>query len=542
MKSSHYDVIVIGAGMAGLVCSARLAREGKKVLLLEQHTRVGGYCTNFKRKGYEFDAAIHLIVGCEPGGILYEILRDCGAQDYVNFIKLDPKMYKAVFPDRTLEIPSTVEAYVDMLSRDFPAEKKGIRKLFRGMDRIYDYLMLMSDKKAPLRKKAAASVFGVRDALFILSHLNMTFGKYLDKHIRDRRLREIISQLWAFLGVPPDNLSMLFFTMMFMGYLKEGSFYIEGGAQRLSDAFARAFKENGGMLRTGADAQRIIVENNEAKGVEVYFKRRKTTEVFTADAVVSCSDPTHTFFDLVGKEHLPMEFTSGIEAMRPSMSAFCVYLGVEMDLPEELKDDFDIFISNSWNSEQSFEKLRKGGGFDALAISIYSNIHPPFSPEPGKKHVITLTVLQDLNEPRMKDLWAVEDLSRRGAKYRKIKEEIADQLIEMAGEHLPGLSESIEVKSIATPVTMKRYTRNLNGAIVGWENSLSHSIFNRMQQRTPVRNLYTASAWTFPGGGVNGATMGGCEAAHRIIKNRRLPAVKGIRPRDALLDMVYSSF
>ncbi len=58
----------------------------------------------------------------------------------------------------------------------------------------------------------------------------------------------------------------------------------------------------------------------------------------------------------------------------------------------------------------------------------------------------------------------------------------------------------------------------LDPVILGWENSVDQSLLKRMKQTTPVKNLYMASAWTFPGGGVNGATFGGSLIADRVIK------------------------
>jgi len=55
----QYDVIIIGSGLGGLAAGAKLAKEGKKVLMLEQHYQVGGCATHFKRKGYTFEVSLH---------------------------------------------------------------------------------------------------------------------------------------------------------------------------------------------------------------------------------------------------------------------------------------------------------------------------------------------------------------------------------------------------------------------------------------------------------------------------------------------------
>ena len=63
----EYDVIVIGAGVGGLTCGALLAKEGLSVLVAEQHSKPGGYCTSFRRKGFTFDAGCDFLMGAERG-------------------------------------------------------------------------------------------------------------------------------------------------------------------------------------------------------------------------------------------------------------------------------------------------------------------------------------------------------------------------------------------------------------------------------------------------------------------------------------------
>jgi len=59
--SNKYDVIIIGSGISGLTSGILLAKEGKKVLILEKHFKAGGWTHTFKRDNYEWDVGIHYI-------------------------------------------------------------------------------------------------------------------------------------------------------------------------------------------------------------------------------------------------------------------------------------------------------------------------------------------------------------------------------------------------------------------------------------------------------------------------------------------------
>jgi all-trans-retinol 13,14-reductase len=69
MPTEHYDAIIIGSGIGGLACASTLAQQqGKRVLVLERHFKVGGFTHTFVRKGkYEWDVGIHYIGDMQKG-------------------------------------------------------------------------------------------------------------------------------------------------------------------------------------------------------------------------------------------------------------------------------------------------------------------------------------------------------------------------------------------------------------------------------------------------------------------------------------------
>ena len=60
------DVIVLGAGISGLVSAALLATRGLRVCVLEKDASAGGYVTGFLRGGFYFDATGAFVSACEP--------------------------------------------------------------------------------------------------------------------------------------------------------------------------------------------------------------------------------------------------------------------------------------------------------------------------------------------------------------------------------------------------------------------------------------------------------------------------------------------
>jgi phytoene dehydrogenase-like protein len=104
------------------------------------------------------------------------------------------------------------------------------------------------------------------------------------------------------------------------------------------------------------------------------------------------------------------------------------------------------------------------------------------------------------------------------AEYKKRKEEICQILIGRLEEFLPGIRNEIEYYELGTAKTVERFTLNPGGSPNGFAQTLKQSGLKRIGIKSPVKGLYFASAWTFPGGGFTGAIISGYLCALKILK------------------------
>ena len=98
------------------------------------------------------------------------------------------------------------------------------------------------------------------------------------------------------------------------------------------------------------------------------------------------------------------------------------------------------------------------------------------------------------------------------------QEAIADKLIASAENVIPRLSENILCRHIMTPLTLEQNTFNSRGACMGWYPAPDSGV---RKQKTPIKNLYQAGHWTYPGGGIPAVVASGRNAARLVLGGKR---------------------
>lgn len=513
--NENFDVIVVGAGLGGLATGSMLARQGRKVLVLDRHNKPGGYATNFERGEFVFDVALHAINGITPGTPSYKCLEACGVADRVKFLP-QRNVYRLVTNNGDIVVKhGSLEGYKRLLAERFPAEQANIECIFREANKMFVDSGKYVHSRLPFWLRTVGSPLFFPS---LVRYDGLTVYDFFSRFTDNEELKEILSAQWPYYGLPPKRLAYSYFAYPFYDYLINGGYSIKGGSQALSNALADVIREHGGEVVLSSGVTHVHVENNRIRGVTA----RKVGRV-NAPAVVSNISP-YSIVEMVGADVFPETFLTKLKGMRPAMSAFQVYLGLDCT-PQELgipEDDYSIFNVHGLDSEAQFKQMVAGKvGDEGLSwfLNVFTNVDPSLAP-PGKS-TLGITALVSGRG------W--KDLDKQA--YKEKKEALVKALIERVEARIPGLSSHIEVLEAGSPRTMTKYTGNHLGSINGFEQSVRQAgVFKRFPMRYPVKGLYQVGAWTFPGGGYMGAFLSSKILMDRFFRPKGLFGFSFLRP------------
>ncbi|HDI75577.1 MAG: all-trans-retinol 13,14-reductase [Thermoprotei archaeon] len=475
----NYDVIVVGSGIGGLTCGALLAKGGFRVLVLEYHYQVGGYCSSFIRKGFVFNTGVEDVSGLWEKGPVNYLLQQLGLRKEDLFVK---NTVSYIYRNSRVEA-SNLREFIERLSQMFPREENNIRRFFNEAKEAYIECYKEADiYGVPLPAWLIVKVFGEKKLLeypkehpHFYDWMNKTYKEKLDEFFTDPDLKTFLCGLLGYIGTKPEETLASSALTAAVSYYLHGGYFPKGSAQNYANTLKEVIEEHGGTVLVKHKVDKIIVENKEVKGVVSHNK------VFKAPIVVANANAKTVFLELIEEKHLGRKYVEYIKSLKMSPSCFMVFLGVDMDLSQ-----YPTLLKNL---DEGYE------------IVINSNADSSLAP-PGKA---SLTIITGAN---------YYDFPERGTpEYLEKKMKTAQLLIKKAEKLIPGLSKHIVVLDAATPKTFERYTLMPEGAIYSFDQSIKTK---RPYFKSPVKGLYLASASTFPGGGIEAVTIAGIICAHDI--------------------------
>ncbi len=497
--STHWDALVIGSGIGGLVTASQLAAKGAKVLVLERYTIPGGSSGSFHRKGFTFDVGASMIFGFGENGhtnLLTRALADVGE-------------HCKTFPDPVqlaYHLPNGLEIAVDRnyhqfisdLINRFPHEASGIKKFYGLCWQVFNCLdampLLSIEDPAYLAKVFFRAPFA---CLGLARWLPTNVGDVASKYIKDPELLRFIDiECFCWSVMPASHTPMINAGMVFSDRHAGGINYPEGGVGIIAKKLVNGLEKLGGEIRYKSRVTRVLLERNSAVGVQL-----ATGEKIKAKNVISNATRWNTFSGggskegLINKEDTPTSEIKWRQRYSPSPSFLSIHLGVDSNIIPEGTHCHHLIL-DKW------EHMDKEQG--VVFVSMPSLLDQSIVPE-GKQIVHAFT-------PSSMNEW--EGLNPKS--YLEKKEKDSDKLIKQIETILPGLKDSISHKEVGTPRSHRRFLGRYQGSYGPIPSQRLPGLLPMPFNSTAIKGLFCVGDSCFPGQGLNAVAFSGFACAHKI--------------------------
>ena len=487
---NHYDIIVIGAGHNGLVAAAYLAKQGKKVLVLERRAILGGsVVTESFGEGLPFDSVW-------TGGTLRpDIVKDLHlasrglSADSARqpFIALQADSRHLVLDADPLKARESIERFSEKDAARWPEFARFMDKAAYILDAAYSAIMPRLPKSFSLREGYGLLELGLelklagrKDMLDFIRALPMTAQELLDEYFESDALKAAVASA-AIHGCTLGPMSAGTGYTLIHNWMNRGGLSHKnvGKAGEIPSALAKAVEAFGGEIRNEAEVTGIKVENQIAKGVVL-----ANGEEISADVILSSADPRHTLLKLVGAQDLPPEFVWHAQSIKMRGSVAKVHLLT--DGAHGLPEGTLVVAPSIKYLEKAYDAAKYGEISEKPYLEITTlgktvSVHFQFAPY-SIKH----------------ETWNLK------------RESLKTLALNTLAEHLPNLQLPVTNYQIITPLDLETTYGLTEGDLNHGQLMLDQFLFMRpipgwSNHKTPIDNLYLCGSGVHGGGGVSGA-------------------------------------
>lgn len=465
------DIIIIGSGLGGLEVALMMAKEGRKVLVLERQHQAGGCMQSYRRGRLKFDTGLHYVGGLEEGGQLYDAFESLGLMA-LPWKQMDADCFEEIHVGgRTFRWPQGKKRFINAMKSYFPDEEKGLD--------LYGELLDCTDELWMQKTNA---------------------WEYLTSIISDPLLLQVLSApATCKMELRKETLPLFTYVHGIAPFI-ESSWRLAGDGNMLVSCLVEQIRAYGGEVLTDKDV--VSLKEEDGRIVQALCADGTSYEagffVSNAHPAVTCS--------LVGESALMKKVFRRRMGMQPNtFGIFTLHLQLRSgSLPYFNHNKLVFAEPDCWDMAVDRSLAVNG-------IMMSARI-----PEKGE-NVVNIDILTPM-------LWEVVEeydgtkLFHRPKAYREMKARVAEQCLALAETIIPGLGEMILKTWSSTPLTYKDYNLTPEGSAFGFRKDFSNPMMTIVSPKTQIPNLFMTGQ-SLMLHGLHGVTMTAAYTCQEINKN-----------------------
>jgi phytoene dehydrogenase-like protein len=408
-----YEVIVIGTGLAGMSAANKLAKNGRSVLLLESHNKLGGFATWFYRnnKKHIFDVSLH---GFPIG--MKKTCRKYWNQEIADHI-VQLKGVRFVNPQFEIETQFTREDFTNQLVEKFNVKRKIVTEFYDFIENMNFY-----DDQSMTNKDLFEKFFPGRTDVMRLLMEPITYAN----------------------GSTLEDPAITY-GIVFSNFMSKGVYTFKGGTDHLINLMKEELLRNNVDIKLQTRIDKIAIKDSKAVGVYINDK------LIESKAVLSNGNLRTTIFDMVGEEHFPTEYIESAKKVRLNSSSCQVYMGLKDG--ESIPYIGDLVFTSTAKTYNTTELLSKD--ITSRTFSVYYPSGRPQDEIP--RHLIVSSTNANWDD------WA--NLTEE--EYEKSKKDMIEDTLNSLEQFIPDIRSKIDFVDAATPKTIAKFTLHQKGSSFG---------------------------------------------------------------------------
>ncbi len=383
----HYEVVIIGGGLAGMACTLQLQAWGiKDILILEKHNLPGGLATDFVRNGFEIEATLHemMSIGTKDNRLkVGKFFDDMGVD--IDWLHV-PECYRVVLPNSGID--ATLHEGYETVAREIDAKVPGtydkVHELMLLCRRVYDSMNILS--VTPMSK-----------VQMLLKHPDFvkTVGYSATEVINTfdlpKKAVEMLTPYWIYVGNRMDDLPFTIYAFLMADYFT-GSYVCRGYSHEMSMKMQAKVEENGAQFELRQEVTKILVKNGKVYGV-----RTARGDEISCDYVVSAAYPNKVYTRMIEPaSEVPEGALKMVNGRALSVCPVSIIMVLE-GRPEELGiTNYSTFSGDTMDTNEIWENYKNlSEPYNYITTICLNYANPNCVPEGYTQHSITALLLKD---------------------------------------------------------------------------------------------------------------------------------------------------